>query len=462
MESSKEDRHGQAAVILAKVRGTSKSENSSLEDGPQNLISTLKEMLLHGGEMDRLNSVEGLAYASMQANVKEAIVNDKALLGCLFEVPPRYFMTSSAVFGSLTLIDNLARYLPNLSEEQKRVSQLKAYANASKDGTKVDPLNDDSRVVTRCKALIDAGVLPYLVNLKNNTTAKALSSASLGLVANILLSLSKVSESRGKIAQQGTVPLLLLVYKDPSTEIQFRTTAAHAIARILISVDPKLLSNHATSLISPLLTLLNEEDSEGADGPRDLLPLFEGLLALTNLVSDPTLNAGPGVMRSSFPRIEDLLLSHNKLVQRATTELVCNLMTCHDGIERFADGSKTAGRRLHILLALADVDDIATRRAAGGALATITQFDAAVLAILDRKRGVEILLALCQDDDPGCMHRGVVCIRNMLFADGDTAKKACEKLKALDCIEVLKGVLKSSRDSAVLEVGVKALKVLLA
>jgi hypothetical protein len=81
-----------------------------------------------------------------------------------------------------------------------------------------------------------------------------------------------------------------------------------------------------TSAIRPLLSLLSpSEDDSISDQPRDLLPTFEALLALTNLASTKT----PSRRHHhplAWPTIEDLLLSNNTLIQRASIELVCNLM----------------------------------------------------------------------------------------------------------------------------------------
>jgi len=133
-------------------------------------------------------------------------------------------------------------------------------------------------------------------------------------------------------------------------------------------------------------------------------------------------------------------------------------MTAPLCIELFADGSPTARRRLHVLLALADVEDVATRRAAGGALAMVTEYDGAVRGILELERGVMILLELCMDDDDGCVHRGVVAVRNLVCTEGDMGYSATRRVKEEGGVDVLKSVLSKTRMPAVLEVGVEALK----
>ena len=128
---------------------------------------------------------------------------------------------------------------------------------------------------------------------------------------------------------------------------------------------------------------------------------------------------------------------------------------------KFADGSKEAKQRLHVLLALADADDLATRRAAGGAIAMLTEWDKAAEAVLDMPRGVGILLGMC-DDEEDMRHRGVVSLLNLVsMPDSKVATRAIEAIKKDDGVEVLKDMLRQSRDQTVLGIGVEVLKKLL-
>jgi len=149
------------------------------------------------------------------------------------------------------------------------------------------------------------------------------------------------------------------------------------------------------------------------------------------------------------------------MVTRAAVELICNLMQSPEGVAKFADGGKQASQRMHILLALADAEDLATRRAAGGALASLTEWDTAVNAILERDRGVTNLLALCKEDSEELRHRGVVCVVNIINTPGKVGEWGVEKIKEADGVEALKECLKKSRSQEVLEITVEALKKLL-
>lgn len=469
VDTGKDQRAGCAAVTLAKVRSSTvhsaehkKVDAQDDKDSVDNLIPMFGRIMVDNEGSNKQSAIEGLAYASVQSQVKERLSSDEDFLKTCFSALRDSQNNAIIVFGGLTIIDNLTKYMPVLSEEQKRLSQLKAYANATKPSARPDPLDEDIAVTKRCTAIVQAGVVSTLVGI-----GRSISSASTAIVLNIFLSLSKTSSHRGTIAQQGGIKLLLQLYTSTTgktaAEAQSRRNAAHALARILISVDPSLIfasgSPPLTSAIRPLLSLLTEDTDHLTEGPRDLLPTFEALLALTNLASTPSPEAAETIIRLAFPTIEDLLLN-NSMIQRASTELLCNLMNCSSGLELFVDGSKAAARRLHILLALADVEDDATRKAAGGALATITEFEGAVKGIVARDRGVEILICLCEDKDEGILHRGMVCIRNIVWTDASIKDKARARVKDLGGVETLKVILKQTKNKGILELAIEALKAL--
>ncbi|KAI4197976.1 MAG: hypothetical protein LQ350_005561 [Teloschistes chrysophthalmus] len=469
MNTGKDDRPGLAAVILAKILdptmpGKDTGGKAQREkDGANSLVPMFKKLLADPRPASKQSSIEGLAYSSIQPAIKEELANDRVFLAKVLETLRASQPQSSTVFGALTLIDHLTRYLPVLSEEQKRMNQLKAYANASKATTKRDPLDEAPAVSRRCKAVVEAGAVSTFVAISSN-----LSSASTAIFIAIMLSITRTQALRGTIAQQGGARLLLLRYTSitgtSGMDHQTRRTAAHALARILISVDPSLIfpasgNPPLTSTTRPLLSLITDKDHTD-EGPRDLLPIFESLLALTNLAaSSPEIS--DTITRQALPIIGDLLLSNNTNIQRATTELVCNLTNSSAGIEAFADESNAADTRLHVLLALADVEDDKTRRAAGGALAGLTSFEGAVKGILKRERGVEILLELCADDEREIVHRGLVCVGNCMAIEGKVGEEAKKKIEGDHGVEILKNVVRRSREGVLVKLGREALDVLM-
>lgn len=464
-----------AAVILAKLRASETDQSAGANGQAQvegdevfELIQRFKGLMSDPKAEKVSHAVEGLAYSSVKPSTKQQLGEDPTFLRDLVTVIKKRAGDSSVLYGGLMVVLNLTTFLPNLSEEQKKMSQLKDYADASTGKARAAPdiRDQDEAVIARCCALIDAGIMTLLVECGKITLPSIQD-----LTSKIMLALARNQKSRGTLAQQGAVKLLLslaIPKQGSSGPIVNETTqtASHALARILISVDPSHVFPTSgfpqiTTAVRPLLALLSspETPSFSADQPRDLLPVFESLLALTNLASSPDESAAELIVRQGWSAVEDLLLSGNARVQRAACELVCNLMTCESGVVQFADGSKRAAQRLHILLALTDADDVPTRLAAGGALAMLTEYDAAIAAVLDRPRGVDLLLGLCQEDDDGLVHRGTACLRNLTCAaSGDIGARAKAAVRAAGGIEILTACLKKTSNPAVLQAGVEALK----
>lgn len=434
-----------AALVLAKV-------NAESQDS---ITEKLADLVLVGGDGDQ--AVEGLAYTSLQPKIKEDIASNQQLLKRLVDALNE---RPSAAFGCLTIFTNLTAYRPVQTTEQKKMAQLKAYA-ASQKPTPDNPLDNDSYVTGRAKKLLDADVVPALVACCKQTS----SPTNIAMVVRILLALSKEQKYRAKMAQQGAARLLLQIRErvaktDKSTAeaSTIERNASHALARLLISVNPAhvfsatLSVSTAVSALIPLLSYDTESEQ------RDLLPTFESLLALTNLASMEDNAARNVQIRNAWDKLEDLLFSSNTLVQRASVELVCNLMASPSGVAKFADGSKEAKRRMQILLALGDVEDLATRRAAGGALAMLTEWDSAVTAVLEKERGVSVVIGMCEDDSDEMRHRGFAILLNVLNAPKDVGERRLKAVKDADGVEVLKEALRKSKSQEVLGLGVEVLK----
>jgi len=443
-----------AAVVLAKVKYTPGDGQKVGQKDVDKLASVFKGMMLKEDIEVRDSSVEGLAYTSLKGSVKEMLIRDQAFVKSLVETLKLSMGKPTVMFGALTVIANFTVYPPILSEEQRKVAELKNYAE-TKPGAKVgpDPEDKEERVTPRCKVLIDASIIPALVACSKKITPNAIR-----IISDILLSLSKHQKHRGLIASQGGVKLCLQFYSSASgTSVQdrsLRQTSAHALGRILVSVNPSHVFSSQlaiSSAVRPLFSLLEDTEDQ-----KDLLPMFEGLLALTNLASTED-SIREQIIRIGWTKVEELLLHDNVMIQRATVELVCNLMASPTGVAKFADGSKAASNRLHILLALADAEDFATRRAAGGAVAMLTEWDKACEAVVGRERGIKIVLDMVAEDNEEIRHRGVVVLRNLVCGSG----KYGAKVKVEGGIDVLRGALKGTRQPEVLGVGVEALKALM-
>ncbi|KAK4190210.1 CRO1 protein [Podospora australis] len=457
-----------AAVVLAKLR-TVQSVAPTPGSGPEarvqpasttidDLSKRFTKMLMEEDPADIQPSIEGLAYSSLQPKIRESMAKDKDLLkrlvNTLDNAPPR----SPLIYGTLSIFANLTRFRPFETEEEKRIRQLKAYANAA-GKLQPEPLNGDEHVLERCKRVFEAGITPVLVK-----QSRAGSVASLALIVSLIYSLSMVPGIRGNLAQQGAVRLLIGAWTAlTETEAQTKRTAAQALARILISTNPALVFGGnrpipISAAIRPLTSIITPDTS--ADR-RDLLPTFEALMALTNLASidDETRKA---IIRTAWDEIEEQLFNANTRVSTAAVELVCNLVqNPEEMLALFGDGTFKSDNRIKVIVALADAEDPKTRSAAGGALASLTGYDVVVKAMAALPRSVEVVLDLCRDDSEDLRHRGAVIVRNMLAADGEAGKLARKKLIEKNAAEALTECAKKSRAQAVVEVVVEAAELLM-
>ncbi|KAI1110986.1 putative actin cytoskeleton organization protein [Nemania sp. NC0429] len=466
-------RHSQAvqhlaAVILAKLRAVPSATQQATREGGNRIqpaVTSIEELsekfttfLLSDPESSRQHSIEGLAYATIQPTVKEQVARNSELLKTLVKVLGDAPARSPLTYGALSIFVNLTRFQPTQSEEEKKMNQLKAYANAAGKLPPPNPLNDSDRVTDRCKRVFEAGVVPVLV-----THSRHGSSASLSLIASIIFSLSVNPSLRGQLAQQGAVGLLIMAWSTLSeTDTQSKRMAAQALARILISTDPSLVfggtrARPQNAAIRPLASILQPDpDAE----TRDLLPAFEAMMALTNLASTDD-DTRATIIRLAFTEIEEHIFSSKFMVCRAATELICNLVQCVEGIALYADGTSQASNRLHLLLGLTAVEDEATRRAAGGALASLVAYEEVVRETVKRTTGVENLLSLCSADDEELRHRGAFIVCTMIEHEGEPGTRAREVIRQLGGVQHVKACAQKSRSPEVVELAAGALKVLL-
>ncbi|KAK5707698.1 SWI5-dependent HO expression protein 4 [Elasticomyces elasticus] len=470
---------GLAGLVLAKLSGG---------EGVGNVTSKLTSLVVassSGGGGDDIvgQAIEGLAYTSLQPKVKEEIAGNDGLMR---ELVKALGGRPGAVFGCLTIFANLSAYRPALSAEAKKMAELKAYASQGqvlrrthffaiqyanvRAPAERDPLDSDKHVTERCKRLLDHDVVAALVAVCKHQAS--MSTANRLLVVGIFLSLAKEQKHRAKMAQQGAVKVLLLLHERASrtkaeaqaTVIAF--TASHSLARLLISLNPSHLfsgalpSSSAVSALVPLLSPLTITGAQGGNEQRDLLPTFEALLALTNLASMPDDTTAQDLLlrEGTFAAIEELMFSSNVLVQRGCIELICNLMVAPGCVAKFADGSKDSRRRLLVLVALTDVEDLAIRRAAGGALAALTEWDKAVEAVLDVKegKGVRAVVGMCGDESEEVVWRGVVCLGNVVGAPREVGKRAVGMLKEVG-VDGIKERLRSVEDEGLRGLAVEGL-----
>jgi hypothetical protein len=493
-----------ALIKLSKALGVDGEVHAGKSEDTR-LAAAMKEIITSGGDISSsMDAIEGLAYLSVDPAIKDALSRDSQFLQQLFSLLPTRKITptiapiepnSTVVFGIVTVIANLCAYRPRLTEEQAQVEKLRLMAQAGSSSTKSSSapsvFDDDEHVRARVRRLIDAGVM--------ETFSTAIRTDSPGVRVNIgkaLLSITEDKENRGIVLQCGGAKVLITVLKHATSATTYNRNgsaldaaylvAVQALAKLAITSSPVQVfgPNEGVmyDVIWPLSSMLQHPSST-------LLQRFESMMALTNL-SSQSAEVASRVAKAEglLSKIEFLLLEEHTLIRRTAMELLCNLIVGSDTVfERYGGGNNLSGvkSRLQVVLALSDVDDLPTRLAAAGALATLTAASGACQALvalqLERHRVIRILAQLIDpsaarrhdtqyaevvenESHPGLVHRGIICTRNIVLSVGDeeTRKRLSKEANETGLLEGLTDIMRGQLiDAAILGATAETLKVLL-
>lgn len=502
-----------SAVALIKLsRGTAEDPKGLTTTNPQpsttpliretELAFLMKNLVVSEDDSSTItNAVEGLAYMSIEPQIKETLSKDSAFLSRLFGLipyPKKNQMLSilsaantTQVYGIAVIISNICSYRPRLSREQEQIAKLRQMTNnPSTSGLKstkpiTDPLDDDPCVKERCRRMVDAGVGDVLSGMVRISDGKGV----LVNVAKAILGLVEDKENRGKLLQGGCSRALVTIIRSfmppattPVGQVEESILdAIQALAKFAITASPLHVfgpdQGSTLDAIRPFSILLLHPSSS-------LLQQFEALMALTNLSStSPEASTRVSKSEGLMSKVEFMLLDDNQLVQRASMELICNLIAGSEEVfDKYGGQEETASSKskLQILVALSDVEDPHTRLAASGALATVTSSPNACQGLftlqMEWHRVLPILTQLIdppsEDDgtssDPtsaaGLLHRGVVCIRNFLTSlDDESVRALVPDAKSSGLAQGLVKVVKSNAEApnmSILQPAAEALKIL--
>ncbi|KAG5647726.1 hypothetical protein DXG03_008449 [Asterophora parasitica] len=479
------------------------------EQKDEDLATALREIVVSGDDpASTSDAVEGLAYLSVDPGIKEVLSRDTEFLKRLSTLIPSHkakYVPGTAespntlVFGILLIVSNLAAYRPRLTEEQTQIEKLRQMAKAS--NTNAEPpsfsaLDDDEHVKARVRRLLNAGLLGIFASaIRTDTSGVRL------LSAKGLLSIVEDKDNRGKVLQSGGAKVLMHIIKhgvsnstgkssiSTSTSLDpVYLTATQALAKLAITASPVQVfgpnEGAMYDAIGPFSLMLQGYSST-------LLQRFESMMALTNLSSQsPDMASRIAKLEGLMNKVELLLLEDHTLVRRAAMELVCNLIAGSDDVfEKYGGGDNlnTTKSKLQVLFALSDVEDLPTRLAATGAVATLTSASSACSSLValqsERHRVFPILAQLidpsaARHDDsdeedgadyethPGLIHRAIVSTRNIFLSVSDKVvrKRLSKEAEEAGLLSAIMNFVKAEvgrGDGAVLQPAVEVLKVMM-
>ena len=387
------------------------------------LVSTKKSLGL------KKWAAEGLAFLSLEAEVKEAIIKDEAVLKVLFSMAKS--PDKSLLYGVSTLFVNLT----NSYDKPERNPELEELGKfAGENVPKEHEWDGEEYVKKRVEILLKAGVIPTLVALSKTESKKVHEQ-----VARVFRALSIEQKHRGVIIQQGGTKCLIPLSSDNTKPGQL--IAGQALAKIGITNDPNLAfpGQRKMEVVRPLSQLLKSESG---------LQQFEGLMALTNLAS-----LGDEVRKRIFSEgavidMEGLMFEEHEMIRRAATEALCNMIPLQEVHERFYNDDI---ERVKLWTLFSGEDDPALARAASGGLAILSRDPKICQKIMTVTKSREILKELVTSDSHDLQYRGMHILANLVEADKQIAAKIIEE----DFLEIFlayaQGLMKGSSSEAKIE-----------
>uniref|UniRef100_A0A1A9X234 Protein unc-45 homolog B n=1 Tax=Glossina brevipalpis TaxID=37001 RepID=A0A1A9X234_9MUSC len=367
-------------------------------------------------------AADGLAYLTLDAEVKEKLIDDKPAIHALVDLARSG--DQSCLYGVVTTFVNLC----NAYEKQEILPEMLELAKFAKQHVPEEhELDDTDFVQKRIIVLANEGITTALCAL-----AKTESDNSKELISRVLNAVCCLQELRGKVVQEGGVKTLLKLSLE-GTE-KGKRHACQALARIGITINPEVAfaGQRSLDVIRPLLNLLIQDCTA--------LENFESLMALTNLAAMNESVRQRIIEEQGVSKIEYYLMENHLMLTRAAAQCLCNLIMSDDVVKKF-EGEND---RVKFMALLCEEEDEETAKACSGALAMLTSVSKKCSAkILEIKSWLEILHILIANPSPEVQHRGVVVVLNMINAGEDIARKIFDT----DIMELLNGLAQLPDDT---------------
>lgn len=360
-------------------------------------------------------AADGLAYLTLDAEVKEKLIEDIDAIQALIELAKTG--DQDVLYGVVTTFVNLC----NAYDKQDLLPEMVELAKFAKHHIPEEhELDDPDFINKRISMLTDLGITSALVAL-----SKTESDNSKELIARVLNSICNLQEVRGKVVQQGGAKALLpLCFKNTA---KGKRQAAQALSRIGITINPETAfpGQRNLEVIRPLLNQLDQEFTA--------LENFESMMALCNLAAMNETVRQRIIKEGGLQKVEIYLMEDHLLLSRAATQVICNLVCSDDVVKLF----EAKNDRVKFLCLLCQEEDEETASAAAGALAILTSASKICCEkTFEPNAWLDIFHTLIANPSPQVQHRGLVVVLNVIRASTELA----EKLLNTDVIVLLNGL----------------------
>ncbi|XP_012588141.1 PREDICTED: protein unc-45 homolog A [Condylura cristata] len=408
---------------LGSAGGTDFSMKQFAEGSTLRLAKQCRKWLCND-QMDagtRRWAVEGLAYLTFDADVKEEFVEDAAALKALFQLSK--LEERSVLFAVASALVNCTNSY-DYEEPDPKMVELAKYAK--QHVPEQHPKDKPSFVRARVKKLLAAGVVSALTCMVK-AESPALTSSCRELLSRVFLALVEEVEDRGTVVAQGGGKALLPLALE-GTDVG-QTKAAQALAKLTITSNPEMTfpGERIYEVVRPLVSLLHLNCSG--------LQNFEALMALTNLAGISERLRQKILKEKAVPMIEGYMFEEHEMIRRAATECMSNLAMSKEVQDLFEAPDND---RLKLLVLYSGEDDELLRRAAAGGLAVLTCARPSLCSRIPQvtSHWLEILQALLLSPSQELQHRGAVVVLNMVEASPEVAGTLMQS-EVLEILSVL-------------------------
>lgn len=363
-------------------------------------------------------AAEGLAYLTLDADVKEDLVEDTDSLRSIVDLSK--IRDKATLYPVAQIFVNLA----NCYEKKEIEPELLELAKFSKQHVPEEHEKDKEPYISqRVEKLVKTGVVNALVAF-----GKSDSENSNELLSRVYLAVATNADNRGLMVQQGCVKQLILLANEGTDA--GRIAAAHAIAKIAITQNPEIAfpGQRACEVVRPLIQLL------GID--KTAIQNFEALMALTNLAQMSDTVRMRIIKEKGISQIEHYCFEEHEEIRRAAVECLCN-MVVNEEVQKMFHGENDRVKLLVLYSGM--LEDERLVRAASGALAMIAHDRVVSNKITTcTTQWVEVMQGLAANDVTDIQYRGVFILASMMSADQEVAYRIVNS----DLMELLMAVSK--------------------
>lgn len=357
-------------------------------------------------------AAEGLSYLTLDAEVKEKLIDDRPAIHALIELAKSG--NQSAVYGVVTTFVNLC----NAYEKQEIIPEMVELAKFAKHHIPEDhELDDPDFVQKRCSILAKEGITSALVVL-----SKIESNNTKELISRIFNAICGQQDLRGIVVQQGGTKVLLPMALEGTDK--GKKQAAQALARIGITINPEVAftGQRSVEVIRPLISLLHPE--------CNALESFESLMALCNLAGVNETVRNRIIKDSGITKIESYMYEDHVMLRRAATQAMTNLILSPDVVQMFEGNND----KTKFMFLLCFEEDEETTLAAAGALAMLTSVSKICCGKLFKVESwLQNFEELLANPKVEMQHRGLVILLNVI----QSSKEAAEKIMSTTIMELL-------------------------